>query len=62
MNTTTTKNETAYFMCCSGFCIDLLKKFSKDLGFNYDLTQVEDKKWGTIEVNILAMHLSLIYK
>ena len=45
-----THNNTDFYMCCSGFCIDLLKKFSTDLGFSYRLTQVADKKWGTIEV------------
>jgi ionotropic glutamate receptor NMDA 2B len=33
--------------CCSGFCIDLLEKFSDDLGFTYELIRVDDPKFGT---------------
>ncbi|EFX77934.1 hypothetical protein DAPPUDRAFT_105549 [Daphnia pulex] len=33
--------------CCSGFCIDLLEKFSDDLGFTYELIRVDDPKYGT---------------
>ncbi|XP_057371297.1 LOW QUALITY PROTEIN: glutamate receptor ionotropic, NMDA 2B-like [Daphnia carinata] len=33
--------------CCSGFCVDLLEKFSDDLGFTYELIRVDDPKFGT---------------
>ena len=36
--------------CCSGLCVDLLRKFEEDLGFTYELTRVADPKWGTLEV------------
>ena len=33
--------------CCSGFCIDLLKKLAEEIGFDFKLYQVQDEKWGS---------------
>ena len=43
-------NGTKIKKCCSGLCVDLLRKFEEDLGFTYELTRVADPKWGTLEV------------
>lgn len=41
--------NASFFQCCSGFCIDLLEKFAEELGFTYELTRVEDGRWGTLD-------------
>ncbi len=38
--------------CCSGLCVDLLRKFQEEIGFSYDLVRVADPKWGTLEVKL----------
>ncbi|ELU11683.1 hypothetical protein CAPTEDRAFT_179505 [Capitella teleta] len=40
-----TSNSSLY-KCCSGLCIDLLMMLSEKISFEFDLFQVEDKKWG----------------
>lgn len=44
-----THKNGSFFQCCSGFCIDLLEKFAEELGFTYELTRVEDGRWGTLD-------------
>jgi len=42
------EEELGSSRCCSGLLIDLLRKFTDELGFSYDLVRVEDPKWGSI--------------
>ena len=37
------KDNSTLFMCCSGFCVDLLTKFSQDLSFDFQLVSRSDK-------------------
>ena len=46
--TNATSNSNLY-QCCSGLCIDLLKYLSDKIGFEYDLFQVEDRKFGAYD-------------
>ncbi|XP_023329329.1 glutamate receptor ionotropic, NMDA 2B [Eurytemora carolleeae] len=41
--------NSTMFQCCSGFCVDLLRKFSADLSFDYALKRVKDGQWGGIQ-------------
>ena len=43
-----TANASLY-QCCSGFCIDMLKILSEKIGFEYDLFEVEDRKFGAFD-------------
>ena len=43
-----TTNSSLY-QCCSGLCIDLLRMLSKDVGFDYELFEVDDEKWGAFD-------------
>ena len=35
-----------HFKCCTGMCVDLLEKLSKDLSFDYKMIRSRDGKWG----------------
>ncbi len=43
-----TANSSLY-QCCSGLCIDLLMQLGEKIGFEYDLFQVEDEKFGAFD-------------
>ena len=55
-------NNTGVTKCCSGLCVDLLRKFEDDLGFTYELVRAVDPKYGTFEVKqgVLLHHEVLI--
>ena len=42
--------------CCSGMCVDLLRKFEDELKFTYELVRVADPKFGTLEVRLTSPH------
>ncbi|KAL8576689.1 hypothetical protein ACOMHN_025164 [Nucella lapillus] len=42
-------SNTTVPMCCYGLSIDLLKVFSRELRFDYDLFEVDDGMWGAID-------------
>ena len=48
INITEEKNnvDSEYFKCCTGFCVDLLEKFSNDLSFDFEMIRVRDGNWG----------------
>lgn len=54
--TNATANSNLY-QCCSGLCIDLLKYLSDKIGFEYDLFQVEDRKFGAYD-KVLVLTLN----
>ena len=41
--------NSCLYQCCSGLCIDLLRMLSKDVGFDYELFEVDDEKWGAFD-------------
>ena len=43
------KLNSTVLRCCSGFCVDLLNKFSNDLSFDFHMVRVKDGKWGGVE-------------
>lgn len=51
INKSLAENNPNYYRCCSGFCIDLLEKFSRDLQFSYELVRVSDGTWGVLSVS-----------
>ena len=62
VNHTVALKNPEYYKCCSGFCIDLLQKFSHDLKFTYDLYKVEDGAWGVVNVSSLNLKCLLFKK
>ena len=38
--------DSEIFKCCTGFCVDLLEKFSNDLSFDFEMIRVRDGNWG----------------
>ncbi|KAK7112852.1 hypothetical protein V1264_012236 [Littorina saxatilis] len=42
-------SNTTIPMCCVGLSIDLLRVFSRELNFDFDLHEVEDGMWGAVD-------------